>query len=759
MMAPRSHILVALLIVCGLPVVSRRAPETALEAQELPTLTAPETEMDAQLRVNRTTLLEGKTDKSRMDAAGLLLFSDAPGARETLLEVLRRPDNPPARAAVCDVLNPVRVGQRPLKNREDFLRPLLSILLSEEDPAIARRAADATLIFGYSQVQPDLEKAVMDSSLSVNVRLNVVYALRRHPDKQAVAMLFQLQESPDAPVVEAARNSLIAMGIPVGQDPAARRQILADLQERGVEAFLRDRLFRQETMARELEADREAWQKRVLTALSGWHDALPSDAAKISFLAQQLTSSEVPVRSWALDKLLELRSAKGALKLSDLESTLSKLIADPSRQVRLRTARVLALMGELDTSKALLDQLRVEPDEQIKREILMALGESCYAGSMATAGRRVPDEIRKETLEWAERYLNDPDPEKTRSGAGVLGRLLEQNGFKPDDVERYLKALSARYTQLDPSADPARRAYLLGAMAGLCAGRSACREQAGTLYRGLFEQALTDKADNVRQAAVDGYINVDRPAALRKLRENNMAADPNPIIRQRLLDFAGEFGGPPDLDWLVERMGVAGESEPAWRAMLRVFGRSTLALWGDWPARIKAQTAAGRVTAEQRIAFLALMEQKAQGENRPDLAKEVQTDLAQLYFAGNNFKQAAEYLKIALAAAATEEQRQRVQSQLLRVHLGAGSLDLAAEMIDKCLSAKELNETENCVVKGIEESLNDPRTADPGALLTALQQIKLRDAEAARRWQALLNRLTDRFARARKPEDNNQVNN
>ena len=48
----------------------------------------------------------------------------------------------------------------------------------------------------------------MDPSLSVTARINVIYAMRRHPDKQAVAKLFSLVESPDPQIVEAARSAL-----------------------------------------------------------------------------------------------------------------------------------------------------------------------------------------------------------------------------------------------------------------------------------------------------------------------------------------------------------------------------------------------------------------------------------------------------------------------------------------------------------------------------------------------------------------------
>jgi HEAT repeat protein len=764
MNAPRLDVLLSLLVVCCLPTESLRVERQAVNAQELSSAMdeiSPDTEVDTQLRINKTTLLENKSDKNRVDAATLLLFSETPAAREIVLDVLKRTDNPQARAAICEALNPARVWQRPLKKKEDFVKPLIAILTSEEDPAIAKPAAEATLIFGYSQVQQDLEKAATDPSLSVNVRMNVIYALKRHPDKEAVAKLISLLESPDPQIVEAVRIALASVGISVSQDPAAQRQMLVELQQRGVEAFLRERLIRQETRVRELETDLSAWQKRYLTALGGLYDSLADDAAKNAFLAQQLSSSEIVVRSWTLDKLQELRKGTGKLKLSELEPILLSLISDPSRQVRLRTARLLALMGELNVAKPLLEQLKVEPDDQVRREILVALREACYVGSLATTGHKIPEEVRKETLEWAVKFLNEADVEKVRSGAEVIGKLLEQDGLKPENVERYLKSLSDRYAQASAGADPGMRAYLLGAMAGLCATRSTCREQAVKLYSVSFEQAITDKADVVRQNAVDGLVNIDKPGALRRLREN-MATDSSVAIRQKLIDLAGEIGGPQDLDWLAEKVGVAGEGEPAWQAMLKIFRspRSDLATLANWAVKIEVLATAGKVVVEQRIAFFTLVEQKAKSENKADLLKDVRTNLAQLYVSSNNLKQASEYLKMLLGVVATAEEKQRVQSQLLRVYLGLASMEQVSDLVSECLSARDVDLTNGFVVKSIEEYLNSPTTTDPGALLGSLQQqVRVKDPETLRAWRAVLSRWAEKFAKAKKVEVGNRVNN
>ena len=123
MNAPRLHILALLLVGCLPAVWAQETPPATGEA-------AVATEADTQLRINKTTLLENKNQKNRVDAATLLLFNDNPAARTILLEVLKATDNPAARAAVCEALNPTRTGQRPLKNKEDFIPPLINIIIS-----------------------------------------------------------------------------------------------------------------------------------------------------------------------------------------------------------------------------------------------------------------------------------------------------------------------------------------------------------------------------------------------------------------------------------------------------------------------------------------------------------------------------------------------------------------------------------------------------------------------------------------------------
>lgn len=754
MKAPRLHILILLLVATCLRTVCARDAAPAM-VEEI----APATQVDTQLRINKTALLENQS----VDAAIVLLLSENPEARAILLDVLSRADNPGARAAVCEALRLTRTSQQPIKGKEDFIKPLIAVITSEEDLATGKLAAEATLLFSYSQVQLELEKAVVDPSLSVTARSNVIHAMRRHPDKQAVIKLFNLMDSPEPQIAEAARNALAAVGIPVSTDPVVRRQMLMELQQRGTEAFLRERVIRQENRVGEFEKERESLWKKYLTAQTTLYNSQGTEALKVTFLATHLRDREARVKIWALDRLEELRVGTSKAKFTELELVLIALISDPSREVRLKTAKCLASLWELNVAKPLLDRLNVEADEQVRREILVALREACYA-SLTTPGPRIADEIRAGTLGWAVKFLNEADAEKARVGAEVIGKLLEPNGLKLDDISGHLTALASRYARMDPANDVGLRGYLLTAMAGLCSSRSACREQATKQFGALFEQALADKTDLVRQIAIDGLANGSdsKVNVLRKLRKD-LGADPSLVIRVKLINLAEEAGTPQELDWLAEKLGVAGESDPAWQAMLKVFRRSPSTVLADWVAKIKTLAAAGKLTPEREIAFFATIEQneqKAQTEANPILLRTAHVNLADLYTATGDLKRASEYLKVVLSAGMADQESVRLQGQLLRVYLELGSIDDACGLLNNYLLTKDLDlSVQGGLANCIDAYLSSATTVDPQAVLAAFRRIPVRDPQVLQAWQALLGEWTERYAKARKAEESDTANN
>jgi HEAT repeat protein len=555
--------------------------------------------------------------------------------------------------------------------------------------------------------------------------------MRRHPDKQAVIKLFGLMDGSEPQIVEAARSALASVGIVVSSDPAIRRQSLLELQQRSAESFLRERVIRQETRMRENETDRENLWKKYLTDKTALYNLQGTEAAKVKFLNTSLADRDARVKIWALERLEEMRVGTSKAKFSELEPTLIPLITDPSRDVRRNTARLLASLWEVNVAKPLLDQLNVETDELVRREILVALREACYA-SLTTPGPKLPEEIRAGTLGWAVKFLEDADPEKARVGAEVIGKLLEPNGLKPEDVDGYLTHLADRYAGLNPANDVSLRVDLLSAMAGLCSSESKCRDLAAKHFGSLFEQALAEKADPVRLIAIDGLFNAsgDKPSIIRRLWKI-LGSDPLPAIRLKLVELAGDAGGAQELDWLAEKLGVAGEGDASWQAILKIFRRSPSTLLAEWAAKIKSPPIAGRLTPEQQISFFDMVRQRSQAETKPDLLREAQTNLADLYIVRPRSR------KLRSACGSSPPGRPVRNSRSIRASCCRFTWDWGARgdvrLLVNYLSTKGLDLTpEGVVAKSIEAYLSNPAAVNSQALLDALQQIKVSDLQRHR---------------------------
>lgn len=748
MSAKRSYLLMLLLLL-GCQQADVSVGEPAPPVSEA----VAEAELGRQLKIYKSTLLEGTSEEIRVDAAVELLFSKEAPAREVLLDALRQSENTSARVAVCRALIKARTSQGAVERKGDFIEPLLNILTTDEDFARARLAAEATLIFEYEQISELLEKIVTDPSQPTGARLNAIYTLKLQPDMGAIFKLMDLLDDPESQVAAEAENALKSLAIPIGEDARARREIREGLERKGKEEFLMYWRVRQEMQRQmgELKRQLALWQKFYLAALDKIYEGISEDsaAAKGNFLAEHLGSSEAIVRLWALEKVEQLRVGTSKLP-AELGPVLVNLISDQNRVVRLKIAKLLSLMGELNSAEKLLEQLKVEHDDEVRMELFVALGGACYYAFLPGSGIKIPPEIRKQTLELAAEYLSQQEPKKAQKGAEVIKKLLEQDGLTSAEAEGYLDLLAKRYRQEVDSANGALRGELLDIMAGLCAQTSVHRAKAANFFGPLFVEALDDKTDLVRTAAVDGLINIDKATA-RKIFPKDLVNDSSIEVRKRLINLAGEVGGQDDLVWLWEKIGSNGESEPAWQAMSKIFKRSDTAVLSRWMAEFDSQSARARLSDEQRITFLEMTEGKASGENEPKMLKDVRERLAQLYSKRGEFQRAAEYLGMLRKVARTDEEKEAILARLLDVYLKWPNVEAAAQLVHNCLLEKDLDPN-NVIIISIDDYLaGPPAGADPNVMLEALAEIKVNTAEPRPKWAEQLKCWNDRFGRAKEP--------
>jgi len=637
------------------------------------------------------------------------------------------------------------LSKKLIKNTDDFILPLLGVF-STENPEESQLAAEAMLIFGYDKIGQSLEDITKDGSKPVKMRINAIAALKLRPDKGATISLIRLVDDSDKQVSAEAEKALRSLGIPVGESPYERWQNINELRGKSRDEFLRDWLIRQETEMRNLRKEVELWQNKYLSALTREYDGIIDDAVRGNFLKEHLGSSEARVKLLALDMVYKWQFASGKPKLpAELEPILLKLISDPDKDVKKKTLG-LSILRRMDSAKPLLAQLESESDDQVKIELLDALGGAC-SNALLSSPAKITPEIRKQALGVAVKFLSEEDTGKARKGAEVLRKLLEPNGLKQEELEEYLGLLVKRYNQQKEKPDGALRGELLSAMAGLCTQGSAAKSIAAKLFEPLFIEALSDETDFVRETAVDGLIYIDKAGALKRLRAAKFFDDRSEILRKKLIGIAGEVGGKEDLAWLVEKTGSNSEGGPAWQAMLKIFDGSDSAALKEWMEKLTSQESKTKLPADQKIAFLKKAEAKAAGDTK--MLATVRKKLAELYYETGQFEREAEYFDMLYKSAPTAEEKEVILLKLLDAYLRGSKVEPAVELVRECLAKGDLS-SGNTVLVSIDDYLSKPSGADPNLVIKALSGVKL--SETRPNWEKWLKGWTDRLSKSKEAE-------
>jgi len=724
---------------CQSSAVGANEPAPAVEQP------AGTTDPDKQLKINKEALLKGSSEQIKIDAATVMLFSNDPAARKFLLDTLKQSENNAARIAICKTLGQTRGIQQPVKNRNDFIQPLLETLKAG-DPAAAKSAAEALLIFDYGEIAKPLEKMATDASQPPKTRLNAIEALKLQPDMNAVFKLIELLDDADKEIAAASEKGLKFIGITIGKDAKTRRQNIEELKRKGKDEFLREWLIRQEARMRQLEAELDSWQGLYLLAMDKIYNGITDETARGKFLDESLGNPSSAIKLWALEKLYQSRVGTTSKFPPELGPILINLVSDPDRNVRLKTAKLLSLMGQINSAEKLLEQLKIEQDDEVQAELLVALGGACHYAFSPNSEFKISPEIRKQSLEWAVKYIYDQDSKKAQKGAEIIKKLLEQDGLSDAEVNKYLAMLAEKYNQQKSERDGTLRGELLSAMAGLCA-QSAYKTEADKLFKPLFENALNDEAEPAREAAVEGLIYIDKAIALKKFR-TLLVNDNSVIIRKRLIDIAGEVGGQEDLVWLSEKLGTGQEGEAAWQAMLKIFKGCGTAVLNEWTAKFESEKIEAELSDEQMISLWEIAETKAVSENDPNTVKHIRERLAELYTNNGRFEQAAACWGAMRQAAGTAGEKDRISDNLLDVYLKWSNVKLATQLLTNRLLEKDL-EPNGPAISAVESYLNKPPSgADPNAMLSSLSKINIPKRPI---WDEQVKRWTGQFAQTKDP--------
>jgi HEAT repeat protein len=657
---------------------------TAGSSQDILTpAVSPEETAARQLRIYRDALLQGSTDVIRIDAAVALLVQNDAGGREILLTALKNDENPLAQLAVCKALIKSRGLSQTLSSRQEFLEPLL-LILQGKSAEQAMVAAEALLIFDYSTIEQPIRQLLEDKELGRQIRIQAIDALQLRPEPQALRILIGLLDDSDTEVAKAAEASLQeAFGIPVGTSRSVWADILVELQQKSPEDIRRERLLRQETKLREIQTERDRWQKLYLVALDRQYES-SDEAGRTKMIQDAMASDLAAMRIWMLEKI-----AKNPVAAERIKTALFAMLADPSRDVRLQTAKVLTNMSALNPAEKLLERVKVEKDSEIALAMFEALGEACFFAYSPGSGIELPIEIKMETLKIASGYLNRETADPVKKGAEVIRKILELNNLPTDTARDYLTLLYQRYEK-SKTQTPALRADLLGVLAHLC-GQGALRTAACGMYEPLFAEAIREPNNAaLRLSAAKGMVYVDKVKALELFRSMQLNKDESLSVQQVVIEATGQAGGVEDLDWLITSLLSNVYSEQAWLAVKNICQRQKATFLVDWICAL--ETAPG-VTAEQIREILEIAELKAEGENNLPLITQVRERIIAILTQRRSWEQASAYLLKFNYSENGFEFDEDTKIEIMRIYLYTNQAEKALLLFESKLAVADLSES------------------------------------------------------------------
>lgn len=572
---------------------------------------------DRQLRIYRETLQQGTSEDIRVDAAVGLLLQNTAQSRDVLIAALKSDGNSQSRQAVCKALVKSRGLSQTIDSLVSFQEPLLQILQNQTREE-AELASEALLLFNYTEIAAPLMQLIKNEGLTPEVRAHGVYVLQLRPEPLALRGLIGLLDDPNTEIAKAAETALQeCFGIPVGTSRAVWADILVELQKKSPESIRKERLLRQAITLRQVQAERDRWQKLYLSSLDKRYETL--DEVNQSKMILEMMASDLPsVRLWSLD-----RASKYSVIGEEFRTKLFSMLSDSSRDVRLRAATVLRTKSDLNPAEVLLSRFQVESDPEVALVMFEALGEACYYAFLPGARVELSPEIKKRTLEIAAQYLESSSADPTIKGAEVLRKILELNNLSRESLGSYLTVLKSRYEK-SISENGTLRAGLLSILAHLC-GQGGAKAEACIMYEPYFTEALTVQGNPaLRLAAAQGLSYVDKVKALELFKQKGLMNDENLAVQQVMIDLAGQTGDVSDLEWLLVSLKANGSSDQVWSAVKSICQRQKAAFLMEW---LPVLESANGIKAENVREILDIADFKAVGEKDEMLQIQIQQQI------------------------------------------------------------------------------------------------------------------------------------
>jgi len=561
-----------------------------------------------------------RADKTKIEAAELLLLRSDPRATKLLLEFLAPPataPNPRAQIAISEAI--ARVGAAD----KQFVQPLMA-LLEGKDEALRPSAARALATYRNRGTPDKLIAIAKDRKRDNSIRLAVIAAFRQVMEKKTIDLLVLLLDDADEDISDTAADTLAKL---TGISAFRTNKKLAkqwwrenrNKKRGGWVAQLADSLARANAS---LEAENEKLRERLVRATLDLYAATP--AAQRDAILAGLLADPLPDVRLVGAKLTERKIAANETVNEEIRTIVRKMLQDPDPRCRQASALLVANLGDKESLDVLLAGLKAEKVPAIRRALFSAIGQLRDAKALPAVLAGIGSE-----------------PESVvAAAAAALARIASKQPLEEKQRAEAANVLIRRYRDAADAADPAAtREALLTAMGVLGQGKTV----------EILKGALDDPAATIRLAAVN---------ALRQLAQKDLAAavaelvdDPDRGVRQAVISALADLGGKKYLKTILARTGADetddGMRQHAWDVVMAMLGEADIASLEEVLKDLADRTDA----AAQRIKIMQMLVEALRKAKNPSLPL-AQRKLGQALMAAGQPGEASTYLAEAYGALA-----------------------------------------------------------------------------------------------------------
>jgi HEAT repeat protein len=525
-----------------------------------------------------------RADKTKQEAAELLLVRPYPQAVEALKKFLLDSTNRPAQTAVAEAI--ARHGS----SQRIFIDPLVAMLTGSDASVreVAGRALAACRSCGGTTRLMDIAG---DTKIDRAIRLLAIQSLQRVLDKDVVGSLIRLLDDSDPAIRSEACDALgkLTNIRAFGSSRTQWKQWWQQNMNKDRTVWLADLADSLVQSKAVLEVENARLRTRLAKSMIDLFTITPAaqrDAMLMNFLKDPLAD----VRLVALE-LLGRNIDGGGTPSAELCQQVRLLVTDSDDHVRQEAARLLAVSGDAQALAILLDRLKVEAVPSVRQGIVMALGQLRNVKALPAV-----------LLE-----IDSKDEEVAAAAAIAVGRIASKSQLDDADRKQAVAAISNRYSTAATSPAALREA-LLAAMGDL----------GDKSFIPLLDGALQDDSAPVRLAAVNSLAQLNSTASAPAIEK--LIADSDRGVRGSVISALRLLGGAQYLQLILQRTdpGVeddAANRQQAWDLVMGILAKADAKVLTDTAEKLANRSDA----VAQRIKILQMLVAIMKDTNEPQL--------------------------------------------------------------------------------------------------------------------------------------------